>query len=665
MLQGIESVEGGEVMEAAQYKNARMDFNGTELRVSTGVVERRWRVTPSGLATVSLKDLRSNHDFAQEDIEKSADWMFSDMGKGKLVSLTAWQDDDNAFSQPFLKVRAVFSYKAYTIGYVIWAYPNAAGLRTQVELKAATNFTQDQTDAIPLKKGINAITAFGYRQGIKTTAKNPILREETSPFAEMNIDWANGIVLSTEDQGVIMVKESHKHLDLDKKVDRLCGGFEVKDGTVIATGCGYEPQQVKKESLPCWANWVILYEGSAENAELALKMFDRTRYFIKPDRDIFIMANTWGSEDGRLPCIHAAREENVLGEIESVADLGIDVLQIDDGWQTDQWTPAAKASNVQLPFKQDSRKALIKLFGNYNVYPNGFAKVRRKAKEAGVTLGLWSAWSIPLDKLQLNYDAGNFKHFKLDFADLRNKREADELLGKARDIVAHSGHTARVNWDVTEIPPRMGYYFGREVGNIYLANRKTGTDRARVQYVPSEMLRNAWYLAKYSNLNQFQVTVVNKDYAGTFKKHPSYDLYDHSYLVGISLMSSPIFFQETRHYAPEAREQVKSILGPYKEHREKMYQGYVFCIGEVPNGKNWTGFQCYIPGSNSGYLTIFREGKNHESRYTYTLAFLKNRKVTLTDLVTGKTIETAIDADGKLTVNIESPGRFRFMKMDF
>lgn len=91
-------------------------------------------------------------------------------------------------------------------------------------------------------------------------------------------------------------------------------------------------------------------------------------------RDIYIQANTWGRSQGRLEHREAASEKNVLTEIDSCADLGIDVLQIDDGWQGDgydSWKPAPQR------------------------YPAGWERVRARAEERGVKLGLWMAAMPP------------------------------------------------------------------------------------------------------------------------------------------------------------------------------------------------------------------------------------------------------------------------------
>lgn len=674
LLIGAQVMSAGEIQKNGSFGAAEMSFDGKIIRVSTGSVERRWEIVAGGLATVGLKDLRSGKEWGARHSTPTCDWMFDGLEDGTLVSLTAAQDDDDKFTAPYLKVRAEFAYQAGNIAYVVWAYPGAAGLRTQVEIKAAGDekgspvlpaeppaskknmvfFNHDRTDKLSFAAPFKKVRAFGLLQGDATGTS--ILKEEVLPWANTTIDWANGIMAEGEGGGVMTIKESNKHTAIGQDQNRLTGAFTIADNRLEMSGCGYSPDMVKDNFLPCWANWIILYQGDSDQADLALKAFDRVRYPIESDRDIFMMANTWGSEGQTARCLHAAREENVLREIESVADLGIDVLQIDDGWQKKDWTPAANSTEAE-------RSERLKEFGVFAIYPQGFKNVRQKAEKMDVTLGLWAAVKIPLDKLKSNYDQGGFKKFKLDFAFYRTKAEADGILNKARELIKYSGYAANVNWDATGRGARMGYFFGREVGNIYLVNRKTirGPGPKRGDYNPDKILRLAWQLAKYANLNQFQVTIGNVDRIP--EGAPPY-AYGHQYAVGVALMSSPIFFQETHYYKPEARRQVKSVLEPYREHRKEMYTGYVFPIGDEPDNKSWTGFQNYIPESQFGYLTVFREAENEQDSHEFTLKFLKDKEIRLTNLLTGETKTTAIDAVGKLNISMDKPAQFRFYRYE-
>jgi hypothetical protein len=389
--------------------------------------------------------------------------------------------------------------------------------------------------------------------------------------------------------------------------------------------------------------------------QTALKTFDRCRYPIDVKRDLFIMANTWGSSEWRrngkldlegevetgesnLVAKNAARQESVLREIASQADLGIDVQQIDDGWQGDdykRWRPAKPR------------------------YPDeSWDVVKAAAKRRGVTLGLWAAVRIPLDDLLWNYEHGGFRYYKLDFANLRNRTILDRVMAKARKLILHSGHTVRVNWDVTENAPRVGYFFARDCGNIYLANRKRDYPR----YVPFQILRDAWQISKYCNLNKFQVTVQNIDLVNPRVTDAAE--YNHPYCVAITLMGSPIFFQLTQYYRREARDQIRPLLAVYKKHRREMFEGYVYPIGDKPDNGSWPGFQCHVAHKKAGYLLIFRELHSADSTRTIRLNFLAGRKLNLEDLRTGARKTLDVGPAGEAPFEITNPADFRFYRYE-
>ena len=645
-----------------QHESAKVITKNDKLIISTGKIERIYQLTSNGLVTTSLKTFPQKKEWINSNKASICDWAINDETPGNLISLNAQISDDEKFTDLHICVEAEFEYPEnhLMLKYIIWVYPDADGLRTQLQLKALPEFDATKelfstaiTETISLKEKSSNITAFGYMQGIKTNMDVTILTEEKLTSEARNVDWANGLIISSENEGVILVKESNKSTSLKKEEDLATGNFLLNENKISITGAGMFPKNLRKDKyLSCWANWLILYSGNNDEASITLKKFDRRRFPVHPDRDIFMMANTWGTEDMRPECLYAAREENVLKELESVAELGIDMLQIDDGWQTKEWLPAKNSAEHQ-------RKDVI---GDYRIYPDGWGKVRAKAEELGVKLGLWAAWTIPSDKLKINYDAGEFRAFKLDFANLNTIEKRDELMGKARDLIKHSNYKTCVNWDVTETPPRAGYFYGREYGNVYLENRKVTTARPNVQYVPHKVLKDAWLLSKYVNLNKFQVTVQNIDMTKDTTKTDAKE-YNHKYVVGISLMASPIFFQETHFYSAEAKAQIKPILSVYKKHREEMYAGYVFPIGDEPNNKSWTGFQNYNPETNTGYLTIFRELNNTEISKIISLMFIKDKEIRLQNILTNK--EEIIKLDGsKITFVINHPAGFQFFKYE-
>lgn len=294
-------------------------------------------------------------------------------------------------------------------------------------------------------------------------------------------------------------------------------------------------------------------------------------------------------------------------------------------------------------------------------YPEGWSKVRALAKEKGITLGLWAAWVVSDKELIDNQRDGGFQYFKIDFAVLDTYEKIERLINNSRRVIEYSEFKARINWDVTENPPRMGYYFGRDLGNIYLENRKPQKPQ-NVVYVPYLVLRDAWQVAKYLKLNKFQVPVqnidmVNHDLSNAFQ-------YNHSYCVAIAFMGAPIFFQETQHLDENARSQIRPLIALYKKYRREMFEGYVFPIGDKPDDASWTGFQCHVPHRNAGYITLFRELNNKEASKEIKLKFLQDKKLKLTELISeNESIET-VCSDGIVTFKINRHAGFLYLRYE-
>ncbi|MDX9881187.1 MAG: hypothetical protein RBS73_03910 [Prolixibacteraceae bacterium] len=655
------------------FENAKAYTKNNLLIVSTGAMERTWVWTGTGLSTTQIKN--SSGEVVAIGSGESADWNIGENGEGKLLLLKAFRDDDEHFTSEHLTVEVEIEYGNTILKYMIWAYPNAPGLRTQIWLKTPSGKKMGDgalepgiSETIELAVKPDEVTAFGYRAGLKAdVVPYEILTTENIP-ENGSSEITSGLIAAGGTGGLILLKESQNHTDISKALET--GGFERKENQLIVTGLGLRPNDLTDNEYKfCWANWLILYQGDELAAQMEIKRFDRIRYPVHPDRDVFIMANTWGSEDKSDQCCYKAREENVLTEIEVCAELGIDILQIDDGWQIREgekiWLPAAKGPT--RPYKNGELPQLLDgtlMPESYDIYPNRFGKVREKAKEKGIRLGLWNAWTAPSNTLKSNYDDGNFKSFKLDFAKLYEKEALDNLYYKARDLITYSSYTAVVNWDVTERPARMGFYFGRDCGNLYLANRKAYTIRPSVQYEPWQVLRDGWELASYMNLNKVQLTFQNKDLTPPEAITDALK-YTHAYNLAITLMSSPIFFTELQFLSPEARAELKPIIAKYKAERDEMYKGYVFALGDKPDNKSWTGFQNYNPETGNGYLMVFRELNNGEQTAKLKIHYLEpGAKIQLTNILTNEKSQVTLNENGEISFSIAKTPGFLFLKYD-
>jgi hypothetical protein len=491
---------------------------------------------------------------------------------------------------------------------------------------------------------------FGYNNDTQNrhTPVTHLLEEKMNIQArEETVNWASGLSVEDGDEGVILLKESHK---CPNQYGVGTGNFRILDSGVENTGTPLRMKDINEDEYKwSWASWMLAYDGGEDYRELTIKQFDRLRFPIDLDRDVYVKADTWGSGTRGTDCRVMGTELEVLPEIESVADLGIDGLQIDDGWQ------------VGLQPSLSSREQGWK--PHPDVYPEGWENVKAKAEKFGVKMALWAAgYQISLEELKWNYDQVGFFTWKLDFGLPASYHGLNTMRQKARDFLTYTGHKAQIAWDVTENDPRYGYYWAREFGCMWLSNRKPKFHYRNVPQ-PWLMLRENWELAKYVNINKFQLPI--KNFARVDQNITDAHLHSQSYAVALGLQGTPVFFQTTRYYGEKDRKEIRGLLEIYKKYRREMFDAYVFPIGEEPTNASWAGFQWYHPERLTGYLMIFREINNDEQRKTINLRFLQNRDITLTNVVSEDSWKVKTNQTGNLTLEIENPADFIFLKMRY
>ncbi len=529
-------------------------------------------------------------------------------------------------------------------GYRLSSYMNCGGKAKKVNAKQ-NEASERRVDFLPVKQ--DRLTAFGYYNDTqhRHTEDHHMSRQE--PMTGDSVDWASVLFAENNKGGIAWVKESHKCVNRSG-VDT--GAFKKDKAGLHNTGSGLSAEYLHPEEYRwCWATWTVLYsEASSDQRELAMKEFDRARFPVDPKRDVWVKANTWGSGNGGGDSMSRAAESEVLKEIDSVTDLGIDVLQIDDGWQKGRSNEADKKKN-EWSTRDDW-------------YPKGWSVVRDAAASKGLRLGLWTAARAELDDLKRNFDEGGFETWKYDFAHISNYDHLYSHWNKLRSFLLYTEHKARMAVDVTENAPRFGYFWARDFGCVWLSNRKPNTPANTIPQ-PTLMLRENRELAEYVNLNKFELPIQN--FARVNRQKSDAHLYGHGYEVALGLMGIPTFFQSTYYYKGSDRDEVRDLLSIYKPVQHELYQSYVFAMGDEPNGAAWSGFQWVKPGSKTGYLLVFRERKNTEAARHVSIRFCEaGDKLKVTDLRTEKLSESVVSSDKKVALEIQSAADFVFLKYE-
>ncbi|MDD3021613.1 MAG: alpha-galactosidase [Alphaproteobacteria bacterium] len=606
------------------YQDVIISFNGKLLSLENGKFCREW-LLQNGWNTCFLGRSRTGKNLAFPTA-LHPDWNITACeGYCRLTSIDCsickWEMYKE--NQKFVRIHSFFYYPESDLylQHEVDCYPMISGVRIQISLKSRKEipqvksspekqnlpgFVDGYTESVPVNPEDYRRLGFGlncdsqHRYTFDTPILSEIRADATPVRSRELIANCNGLMLFNKaEEGFLLLKESHKCAN---NSGIATGDFLLHTHDVCSTGLGFSdlnPHWLSgKDYHSAWANWCIPFSGGENGARKALKEFDRARYPFYAERDMFIAMNTWGSRGAGEFSRSAAEEQNVLEELGSCADLGIDLLQVDDGWQFDPGTNDFETCNWEpSPIR----------------FPHGWKYIRERADKLGIKLGIWVPPVLASDKkiIELIRSAG-FRRVKLDFINITRREDLDRLIHTATLITGSIEKPVGINWDITEAFTRLGFYFGREYGNLFLQNCENSppgfSNKRFIGYDPEVSLYQIWLLGKYFNLNQVQITIQRITDSPRGKGYPQ------DYACGIAFMGNPLFFMETKRFTQPERNLVREVLDVYKKHRDKILSGYVFPIGEEPTGNSWSGFQC-IYSEKEGYLTVFRE-KNAISNYT-------------------------------------------------
>ncbi|NCO36997.1 MAG: hypothetical protein GW893_24460, partial [Armatimonadetes bacterium] len=129
--------------------------------------------------------------------------------------------------------------------------------------------------------------------------------------------------------------------------------------------------------------WTIIpYQQGRAGRILALQRYQRSLREYVPGRDGMLLSNTWGdrSRDARVT------EDFLMQEIEAGARLGVDVIQVDDGWQKGKSGNSAFGKGAWEEFRSVDPDFWTP---HPERFPNGLKPLVDAAAKKGMQFGLW------------------------------------------------------------------------------------------------------------------------------------------------------------------------------------------------------------------------------------------------------------------------------------
>ena len=317
----------------------------------------------------------------------------------------------------------------------------------------------------------------------------------------------------------------------------------------------------------------------------------------------YIMSNTWGDRN-QDKCIC---EEFILREIDRAAELGVDVVQIDDGWE--QGITANSALHSGGVWNGGYRAADKDFWAvNKTKFPRGLGPVAAHAAARGVELGLWFSPDAANDYENYRLDAATLldlyqtygvRHFKLDGIATCSRRAELNLMEMLSLLQAQTGGRMVFNMDITA-GQRPGYLVRRDHGDLFVENRYTDWGN----YYPHATLHNLWQLARYIPSERLQFEVLNL--RRNKEKYTSClgpDNYTMDYVFASVMAAKPLIWMEMTGLGAQDAACLREIIAVYKKYREDFLDAEP--IGDCPNGYALTGFR--IHGKQQDYLILLRE----------------------------------------------------------
>ena len=404
---------------------------------------------------------------------------------------------------------------------------------------------------------------------------------------------------------------------------------------------------------------LLAYSGGAAGRTAALHQYQRQMHAYHPERDGLLLSNNWGdrSRDTRV------NEAFVHAEIDVARRLGVDVVEVDDGWEQGRTINAAQGGGIWNGYWETDpdfwRANPVRL-------PHGLPGIVDYAHARGLKLGLWFApdsasdfqsWQKDADQLVAWSQQFKVDAFKLDSVKISSKAGEANYFGMLDQVQRRTGGKVLLDLDVTA-DTRQGYFGNIAAGPVFLENRYTDSHR----YWPHQTLRNLWKLSRWVDPLRLRVEFLNSDRnTALYGDDPLAPArYASSTLFATTLVSSPLAWFELTGLSEKYIADAAPVIARWKQERTAMQNGTVLPIGDVPDGITWTGFASQAGERRGGYLLVFRE-RNASADWTVPADIFQAEPYRVT--VLGGTGSVTAQQTG-LRVHIDAPLGFVWVRLD-
>jgi alpha-galactosidase len=660
------------------------------LTVGNALVERQWRIDEEGrLLPTSLRDRKTRSEWLIGENPSPAPTSSLLLAEEpRHVTLKGRKGKARVVEMPSLTVTLSVTGDTTTTEYRFQVFEDSAGIVLQITAPATAEVSPSvqETSEAPVATGIE--TADRAASASTVTVGSDML--EALTLAPLHLRLIQVTLLDRTDEHNELASEQEWLFHPSERRLALAGNLFFVEDILANTGLIFlkmaplphaQPVRLSPIDLVVLPGtrtlslnghgisaeggagylWTTIpYSGGKAGRIAALHTLQNQLRPFEPGRDGRLVSNTWGDrgQDGRVST------EFLSHEILSGAKLGVDVIQIDDGWQKGR-----TANSVQKGGVWEGFYAAESDF--WSPHPErflgGLAPLVEAAKEKSMRFGLWFApdssddfanWKSDADTILGFYRDLDICYFKIDGVKLRTKTGERNLQLFFDEVLNASEGRVVFDTDVTA-ETRQGYFGLMGTGPLFVENRYTDWHR----YWPHTTLRNVWKLAHYIPPTRLRMEFLNS--ARNSDKYEGDPLapfvYRADYLFATVMMTSPLGWFEVQNLPPSYVKEAAPLIAVWKQYRNRIATGTVLPIGEAPDGTSWTGFVSISGDSRTVYALLFRE-LNDRSGYSLILPTLNTKDKWHVETLAGEGSLTVLPR-GRLAVTIPKPQNYVFARM--
>jgi len=595
-------------------------LEGIRLIIGNGLFERTWLLDGNRLFAESFLDKRSGRSLF-EAAAKSPSLYLRPLAAIQ-PSLTLQHHDGKPVGQP----RLVTELRCGETCYRFEVFAACAGLRMRLIAAAgaeAAGSSQTAAEASGIESASAAATAEAQSDVLESFVIAPLhqrLGEVTfcdrtdihdnlvserhwllSPCEKEislkgNLFWLEHVLTG---EGLVLLKEAP--LPHARPIGCPVDGVVRADGTTVFYGNG-----LGAEGGEGYAVTLLAYQGGATGRTQAIHLWQRQNRCVVEGRDGLLLSNTWGdrSRDARI------NEPFMRQEIEAGSRLGVEVVQIDDGWQTGRSANSATAGGVWNGFWAADANFWRP---HPQRFPSGLGGIVATAKERGMGFGLWFApdssndfanWERDAAAVLSLYQEAGIRFIKIDGVKATTKLGERRLRSFFDTVLERSAGQIVFDFDVTA-ETRPGYFGLMHVGPIFVENRYTDWHR----YWPHRTLRSLWMLSHYVDPVRLRMEFLNH-----LRHTDKYDgdplapaNYSAATLFAMVMVASPLGWFENSSLPETYLKETGELVRLWKTYRAELHGGSIFPVGSEPDGAAWSGFLCINTDSQCAHLLAFRQ----------------------------------------------------------